>query len=371
MAALVDPHTSRKSVVEYFYDGKIGNYYYGAGHPMKPHRVRLTHHLLLTTGLYRKMNVFRPSKATKEEMQSFHKSEYLDFLKLVNVDNIREFSSQMGKFNVGQDDCPMFDDLYEYCSIYAGGSLSGAVRINEGKSDVVINWSGGMHHAKKGEASGFCYVNDIVLGILELMKRHERVLYIDIDIHHGDGVEEAFYSTNRCMTLSFHQYGDFFPGTGNTDQIGHGEGKGYALNVPLQEGLDDQSFRSIYEPIVDAVMAKYNPGAVVMCCGADSITGDRLGCWNLTIKVRRRSEYFLYFVVFFYFSNLFSSSFISVFFPSSLFFFFFFLPFPPSFFFSPRSLLTDCSPPLAHSLFSTCARSYFPSHILSPPALLT
>ena len=286
MAALINQHGSRKAVVEYFYDGKIGNYYYGAGHPMKPHRVRLTHHLLLTTGLYRKMNVFCPSKATKDEMSRFHKGEYLDFLKIVNVDNIREFSSQMGKFNVGQDDCPMFDDLYEYCSLYTGGSLSGAVRINEGKSDVVINWSGGMHHAKKGEASGFCYVNDIVLAILELLKRHERVLYIDIDIHHGDGVEEAFYSTNRCMTLSFHQYGDFFPGTGNSDQIGVGEGKGYAINVPLQEGLDDQSFESIYRPIVDAVMQRYNPGAVVMCCGADSITGDRLGCWNLTIKVR-------------------------------------------------------------------------------------
>lgn len=257
MAALIDPHTSStKAVVEYFYDGKIGNYYYGAGHPMKPHRVRLTHHLLLTTGLYRKMNVFRPSRATKEEMQSFHKSEYLDFLKLVNVDNVRDFASQMGKFNVGQDDCPMFDDLYEYCSIYSGGTLSGACRINEGKSDVVINWSGGMHHAKKGEASGFCYVNDIVLGCIELLKRHQRVLYIDIDIHHGDGVEEAFYSTNRVMTLSFHQYGDFFPGTGNTDQIGHGEGTGYSLNVPLQEGLDDSSFESIFRPIVDSVMQR-------------------------------------------------------------------------------------------------------------------
>lgn len=286
MAALVDQIGGQpKAVVEYFYDKSIGNFYYGAGHPMKPHRVRLTHHLLLTTGLYRKMNVFRPCKATQDEMMRFHKGEYLDFLRAVNVDNIHEYASQMGKYNVGQDDCPMFDDLYEYCSIYTGGSLSGACRLNEGKSDVVINWSGGMHHAKKSEASGFCYVNDIVLGILELLKRHKRVLYIDIDIHHGDGVEEAFYSTNRVMTLSFHQYGDFFPGTGNLDHIGHGDGKGYALNVPLQEGLDDQSFESIYRPIIDKVMEKYDPGAIVMCCGADSITGDRLGCWNLTIKV--------------------------------------------------------------------------------------
>ena len=98
MAALIDQTGGgRKAVVEYFYDQSIGNFYYGAGHPMKPHRVRLTHHLLLTTGLYRKMNVFRPSKATQEEMMRFHKGEYLEFLRAVNVDNIHEYGSQMGK----------------------------------------------------------------------------------------------------------------------------------------------------------------------------------------------------------------------------------------------------------------------------------
>ena len=141
-----------------------------------------------------------------------------------------------------------------------------------------------MHHAKKSEASGFCYVNDIVLAILELLKSKERVLYIDIDIHHGDGVEEAFYSTNRVMTLSFHQYGDFFPGTGTVQDDGNKDGKGYALNFPLQDGLTDASFRSVFRPVIDEVMKRFRPEAVVMCCGADSITGDRLGCWNLTIK---------------------------------------------------------------------------------------
>ena len=82
-------------------------------------------------------------------------------------------------------------------------------------ADIAINWAGGLHHAKKSEASGFCYVNDIVLAILELLKYHQRVLYIDIDIHHGDGVEEAFYTTDRVMTVSFHKYGEYFPGTGD------------------------------------------------------------------------------------------------------------------------------------------------------------
>ena len=117
--------------------------------------------------------------------------------------------------NIGEyTDCPVFDGLYSFCQAYGGASIDGAVRLNHGLADVAINWAGGLHHAKKCEASGFCYVNDIVLGILELLKHHQRVLYIDIDVHHGDGVEEAFYTTDRVMTVSFHKFGDFFPGTG-------------------------------------------------------------------------------------------------------------------------------------------------------------
>lgn len=104
--------------------------------------------------------------------------------------------------------------------MYTGASIDGAVKLNQGACDIAINWSGGLHHAKKSEASGFCYINDIVLAILELLKYHPRVLYIDIDIHHGDGVEEAFYLTDRVMTVSFHKYGDFFPGTGNIADVG-------------------------------------------------------------------------------------------------------------------------------------------------------
>ena len=103
----------------------------------------------------------------------------------------------------------------------AGASLDAADSIITGIGDIVINWSGGYHHAKRNEASGFCYVNDIVLCILELLKFYPRVLYLDIDVHHGDGVEEAFYNTNRVMTVSFHQYGDgFFPETGSLNNIG-------------------------------------------------------------------------------------------------------------------------------------------------------
>ena len=148
----------------------------------------------------------------------------------------------------------------------------------------VLNWAGGMHHAKKGEASGFCYVNDIVLAILELLKVHPRVLYIDIDIHHGDGVEEAFYTTDRVMTLSFHQADGFFPRTGAYDDTGAKRGKHHALNFPCKAGMDDEAYAEMFKPVIARVMEVFRPGAVVMCCGADSLSGDRVGCWNLSIR---------------------------------------------------------------------------------------
>lgn len=193
------------------------------------------------------------------------------------------FAKEQGKFNVG-DDCPVFDGLFEFCGISAGGSMEGAARLNRNKCDVAVNWAGGLHHAKKSEASGFCYVNDIVLGILELLRFHERVLYIDIDVHHGDGVEEAFYTTDRVMTVSFHKYGEYFPGTGELRDIGVGTGKYYAVNLPLRDGIDDTSYKNVFEPVIKHVMEWYKPGAVVLQCGGDSLSGDRLGCFNLSMR---------------------------------------------------------------------------------------
>jgi len=137
--------------------------------------------------------------------------------------------------------------------------------LNHKATDIAINWAGGLHHAKKQEASGFCYINDIVLSILELLKYHNRVLYIDIDVHHGDGVEEAFYTCNRVMTVSFHRYGEtFFPGTGDLKDVGADSGKGYSLNVPLKKGIDDQSFLHIYNTVMEGVRQHFRPDAVVI-----------------------------------------------------------------------------------------------------------
>uniref|UniRef100_A0AAY5EV42 Histone deacetylase 3 n=1 Tax=Electrophorus electricus TaxID=8005 RepID=A0AAY5EV42_ELEEL len=224
----------------------------GAGHPMKPHRLSLTHSLVLHYGLYKKMMVFKPYKASQHDMCRFHSEDYIDFLQKVSPNNMQGFTKSLNTFNI---------------------------------CDIAINWAGGLHHAKKFEASGFCYVNDIVISILELLKYHPRVLYIDIDIHHGDGVQEAFYLTDRVMTVSFHKYGNyFFPGTGDMYEVGAESGRYYCLNVPLRDGIDDQSYRQLFQPVIKQVVDFYQPTCIVLQCGADSLGCDRLGCFNLSIR---------------------------------------------------------------------------------------
>lgn len=192
----------------------------------------------------------------------------------------------MQRFNAGDTtDCPVFDGLYEFTQLYTGASLDGAIQLCNNSADIAINWSGGLHHAKKGEASGFCYINDIVLAIIELLKVHARVLYIDIDVHHGDGVEEAFYTTDRVMTFSLHKYGDFFPGTGHISDVGAKDGMGYSVNAPLNNGMTDQDYvENLFKPVLNKIMEVFQPGAIVLQCGADSLACDRLGCFNLTLK---------------------------------------------------------------------------------------
>jgi histone deacetylase 1/2 len=269
--------------IVYFYDETVGTFFYGPSHPMKPHRIRMAHDLILAYGLSDKMRMLRPVRASAQDMIKFHSPEYIQFLQVATPDNIQNQNGLFDKYNVG-DDSPIFSGLFEFCQISSGGSISAARELNEGRADIAINWAGGLHHAKKAEASGFCYVADCVLGILELTERYSRVMYIDIDIHHGDGVEEAFYTTDRVLTVSFHKFGDYFPGTGQLEDIGLGGGKHYSVNIPLNVGMDDQSYETIFKPIIRNLIAWYRPQAILLQCGGDSLTGDRLGCFNLTIK---------------------------------------------------------------------------------------
>ncbi|KAF8213414.1 histone deacetylase complex, catalytic component RPD3 [Mycena galopus ATCC 62051] len=282
MMVPLEGETSKKRVC-YFFDSDIGGFHYGPGHPMKPTRIRMCHSLVMNYGLYKKMEIFRAKPATKREMTQFHSDEYVEFLNRITPSNMNSYVKEQHKYNVG-DDCPVFDGLFDYCSISAGGSMEGAARLSRDKCDIAVNWAGGLHHAKKSEASGFCYVNDIVLGILELLRYHTRVLYIDIDVHHGDGVEEAFYTTDRVMTVSFHKYGEYFPGTGELRDVGVMKGKYYSLNFPLRDGISDENYKSVFEPVIQQVMDSYDPSAIVLQCGTDSLSGDKLGCLNLSMR---------------------------------------------------------------------------------------
>jgi histone deacetylase 1/2 len=273
-----------KERICYYYDEAVGRNYYGPNHPMKPHRLCMTHNLILSYDLHKHLQIYRPRVSTSEEFTQFHSEDYVSFLSKITPDKQQQYAEQMRRFNLGED-CPIFDHLFDFCKRYTGGSLDGATRLNQGLSDIAINWSGGLHHAKKSEASGFCYINDLVLAILELLKSHARVLYIDIDIHHGDGVEEAFFMTDRVLTASFHKYGDmFFPGTGSLSDIGVNSGKYYSVNVPLNDGINDESFVDLFKFVLREIMEVFQPGAIVLQCGADSLAGDRIGCFNLSLK---------------------------------------------------------------------------------------
>ncbi|KAI8593912.1 hypothetical protein BDZ88DRAFT_988 [Geranomyces variabilis] len=278
----VGKHSNDK--VAYFYQEETSAFHYGEGHPMKPARLALTHNLVFGYRLHEHMSCFRSRSATDEEVTKYHSADYIECLKRLTPDNYRLFDSWTSRYNLAVDDCPIFDGVYDFCLMYAGASLDAARKLSAGVADIAVNWSGGLHHAKKWEASGFCYVNDIVLAILELLRIHPRVVYIDIDVHHGDGVQEAFYRSNRVMTVSFHRYdGSFFPGTGKIEEKGVGVGKNYAINVPLTEFIDDNSYGYIFRNVMTDVMTSFRPTAIVLQCGADSLAKDRLGSFNLSI----------------------------------------------------------------------------------------
>ena len=275
------------SNVAYYFDDEIGTFFYGQYHPMKPLRMKITHEMLRAYEVLPKLKRMIPEEheefVKKIDFTKFHTDEYIDFLMNVTPENMSQKPEQIIYYSIGED-CPIFEGLGEFCRMSGTGSVLGAHFINEGWSDVSINWCGGLHHAKRNEAIGFCYLNDCVLAILELLTHFQRVMYIDIDVHHGDGVEEAFFTTDRVLTCSFHKYGDYFPGTGSINDIGADKGKYYAVNFPCYEGMDDDSFEYIFKKTVENCVEKFKPQAIVLQGGTDSLSGDRLGCFNLSVK---------------------------------------------------------------------------------------
>lgn len=186
-------------------------------------------------------------------------------------------------------DVPAFENFLDCSRLIAGSSILGAEILRSGENDIVLNWLGGFHHARKSCAYGFCYVNDCVLSIIHLLADFEKVLYIDIDVHHGDGVEEAFAQCSRVMTLSFHQFEEdsdvpFFPGTGGMEKSDSIFRTCNMINVPIKSGCDNFHFEYVFNKITDNVIDKFRPDAIVIQCGADSLVGDALGGFNLSIE---------------------------------------------------------------------------------------
>lgn len=189
-------------------------------------------------------------------------------------------------------DCPYFPGLGDYIKLVSGASVAcadyliGQTSAPRTLAPVAINWQGGRHHAKRARCSGFCYVNDVVLSIQRLRSKFSKVLYLDLDLHHGDGVETAFARSSKVMCISVHRYDvGFYPGTGRLDDRGKGSNAlDYTVNIPTKRGLSGDSFRAIFEQIVIPWKEWFDPSAVVVTCGCDGLTRDEHKEWSLTVQ---------------------------------------------------------------------------------------
>jgi histone deacetylase 8 len=247
------------------------------------------------------LTVFPPKRASRKHLERFHDACYLDILEFPKEEEdngtiVTPLPSVSLLDSVGLvDDCPVPSQpearaaLWKYCCHVVGGSLQAAHLLVSGQAGVAMHWGGGRHHAHSNRAAGFCFVNDVVLAIQHLQRHLSRILYIDIDIHHADGVQDAFYDTDQVMNVSFHRHAPgFFPSTGSCREKGmHGTpGVGYNLNIPLPQACYENDFISIYQHTVGKLLDVYRPDAVVMCVGADGLKGDPIvgpmDGWNLT-----------------------------------------------------------------------------------------
>lgn len=246
--------------------------------------------------------IVSPKRANRRHLEFFHASHYLNILECdedrIDEENIRPLPSTELLDSMGlTDDCPVPSDpparavLWKYCRYVSGASLQAAHLLASDATDVAIHWGGGRHHAHSGHAGGFCFVNDVVLALQHLQQRSLKTLYIDIDIHHADGVQRAFYDTDQVLTVSLHRHArGFFPfPTGSSKERGlhRTDGVGYNLNLPLKPCCSDREFQILFRYALTSLADIYEPHAVVLCVGADGLRGDPLvGStdlgWNLT-----------------------------------------------------------------------------------------
>jgi acetoin utilization protein AcuC len=265
---------------------------FGEGHPLRPERLKRTYDLLTA---YRAFDVpgshlVEPRPATREELLLFHTTEYVDAVERLSaapsLPGERNDSSALARrYGFHPDETPAFAGMFETEGLKVGVGLVGTEMIAEGRAQVAFSIAGGMHHARPALASGFCVFNDVAVAIHWLLRRGFRVAYVDVDVHHGDGVQAAFYDTDQVLTISLHQAGIlFYPGTGFPEELGISAGYGYSINVPFLPHTDENLYLWAFRQVVPPLVRQFAPDVLVTQLGVDTHYRDRLGSLLLTTR---------------------------------------------------------------------------------------
>jgi acetoin utilization protein AcuC len=251
-------------------------YDFGSFHPLQPIRVQLAVELMRACGLLDAPGVTRldPRPATRAELTAVHDPAYVDAVEVLGDSGHipHELSRLAAAHGFASSDNPVFGGMHEASALVAGGTVLAAEAIMEGRALHAFAPAGGLHHAHHSRAAGFCIYNDPAVAIAAVRARYgARVVYIDVDAHHGDGVQELFYRDPNVLTISIHESGRYlFPGTGFIDELGEGSGFGYSVNVPLEPYTTDAPFLRAVEAVIPPLVRAFKPDLIVTQCGCDS-----------------------------------------------------------------------------------------------------
>jgi acetoin utilization protein AcuC len=274
---------SRRSRLIYSPD--YTTYYFHDEHPFNQRRLLLTHELLQAYDLLRDDDITLPRYATDDELALVHDRQYIETVREQGHSAVE--LPKAASYGLGTEDVPCFPLMHEAASLIVGGTLQAVDLVMNGEAEHAFNPAGGLHHAFRGRASGFCIYNDCSVAIAYIRKHWDaRVLYIDTDAHHGDGVQWAFYDDPNVLTISIHETGKYlFPGTGDLTERGTGEGYGYSVNVPLDAFTEDDSFLEVYHGLVPKVARGFKPDVIITQNGCDAHAYDPLTHLSCSIGI--------------------------------------------------------------------------------------
>ncbi|RNB55865.1 acetoin utilization protein AcuC [Brevibacillus gelatini] len=267
------------------YSPDYTKYYFHDDHPFNQRRLLLMHDLMSSYGLLNESDLLAPRMATDDELALVHDRRYIEFVR--EQGHSEAELPQAMSYGLGTEDVPCFRNMHESAALIVGGTLNAVDAVMHGQAEHAFNPAGGLHHAFRGRASGFCIYNDCSVAIAYLRKHwNVRVMYIDTDAHHGDGVQWAFYDDPNVLTVSIHETGKYlFPGTGNLSERGDGSGYGYSVNVPLDAFTEDDSFLAVYEELVSKLANGFKPDVILTQNGCDAHTFDPLTHLSCSMKI--------------------------------------------------------------------------------------